>query len=321
MSERETETERRPECQKSQDIQSMYGSIPLYISALQSGWTWVDPNPSSTEFSSFCDTLALTCSDRGKSQQEGDLWEEAGVFWHMERKQERCGGEDRGGEMKMPALLSGLWCLTLSYSAGESAAQIRLLRAHVRTHTHTLFKSPPHIFFNAQHSGDLQTFLLKGQKSLMCGAPGGMHHSVAHWKLWTASHNLLKGVFLQDASGLRIVWVDPEKIQKDMNLHTENIILTDLQPTITSKCFWKHIHKLSSKQRKHTHTPNHTITRHNQFSMCKQCYPNTRGWYICQQQPQCETIINKCVLKRLLINAECDQRERERGWTQSLLEI
>lgn len=64
------------------------------------------------------------------------------MFWHMERKQERVRGQDRrgGGEMKIPALLLGLCCLILSRSTGQSAAQIKLLVAHV----HKRFKSLAH---------------------------------------------------------------------------------------------------------------------------------------------------------------------------------
>ena len=42
-------------------------------------------------------------------------------------------------------------------------------------------------------------------EALICGAAGGMHHSVAHLNLcYITAHNLLKGV-LQETSGLRIV--------------------------------------------------------------------------------------------------------------------
>lgn len=133
----------------------------------------------------------MTCTT--ESQQEEDLWGKAVVFWHMERKRDRARGKDGGGEMKMPALLLGLWCLILSYSTGESAAQIKLLKAHV----HTLFKSLPHIF--STHDTLRQTFLLKGIK-LLCGAAGGMHHSVFHLIWWNISQDVIssKGV-LQEA--------------------------------------------------------------------------------------------------------------------------
>lgn len=148
-------------------------STVLYLSS--TAWLYLSSSYSfkitCRKYSCFCSTLAITCTI--ESQQEGDLWGKAVVFWHMERKRERARGQDGGGKMKMPALLLGLWCLILSYSTGESAAQIKLLKAHV----HTLFKSLPHIF--SIHDTPRQTFLLKGIK-LLCGAAGGMHHSVFH---------------------------------------------------------------------------------------------------------------------------------------------
>lgn len=59
----------------------------------------------------------------GRSQRSGCSiladGEETGEVWSRARK---------GGGMNMkPALLLGLWCLTLSHSTGESAAQTRLL--------------------------------------------------------------------------------------------------------------------------------------------------------------------------------------------------
>lgn len=67
----------------------------------------------------------------GRSQRSGCSiladGEETGEVWSRARK---------GGGMNMkPALLLGLWCLTLSHSTGESAAQTRLLWARVHTHT------------------------------------------------------------------------------------------------------------------------------------------------------------------------------------------
>lgn len=64
-------------------------------------------------------------------------------------------------------------------------------------HTHSLNHSHTFIL-NPQHSA--ANFSIKGQKVLVCGAKGGLHHSENYIK----AHNLLKGVS-QDASGLRIV--------------------------------------------------------------------------------------------------------------------
>lgn len=160
-------------------------STVLYLSS--PAWLYLSSSYSfkitCRKYSCFCSTLA----------EEGDLWGKAVVFWHMERKRERARGQDGGGKMKMPALLLGLWCLILSYSTGESAAQIKLLKAHV----HTLFKSLPHIF--STHDTPRQTFLLKGIK-LLCGAAGGMHQLRISFDMmkYIAGCNLLKGV-LQEA--------------------------------------------------------------------------------------------------------------------------
>lgn len=71
-------------------------------------------------------------------------------------------GRTERGTMKMQALLLGLWCLTLSYSTGESAAQIRLLQAcahtHSLNHSHTFILNPQYSEVN---------FSIKGQKALV----------------------------------------------------------------------------------------------------------------------------------------------------------
>lgn len=124
---------------------------------------------------------------------------------------------------------------------------------------------------------------------------------------------------LQDASGLRIVqqkfgWILQKYTRHDLTYWKYNT------RRFTAYYYFETLLKTYSqafKQAKKAHTPNHTITRHNQFAMCKQCYPNTRDWHGCQQQLRWDTLINKCVLKRLLINAVCDQRERERIQSRS----
>lgn len=76
---------------------------------------------------------------------------------------EETGEGERAGEtgrMKIAALLLGLWCLILGCSTGQSAAQIKLLVAHVHRH----FKSLPYIF--SSHHPEVN-FSFKGLKACM----------------------------------------------------------------------------------------------------------------------------------------------------------
>lgn len=117
---------------------------------------------------------AQTCTEAWGALSRRHLQEEREQFSTWRGNGRGVEGRTEEGEIKMPALLLGLWRLTLSsrrFSCTNKAPQSACAQI-----------TPTHMV-NPQHSE--ANFSIKGQKTLISGATGGVNHSGAHLKCFS----------------------------------------------------------------------------------------------------------------------------------------